>query len=43
MKEVCHNNGKPFFRCTLLLPPVKMLKGDSLDLLVGEIMQIINS
>jgi cellulose biosynthesis protein BcsQ len=34
--------GKPFFRCTLLPPPAKLLNGSNLDLLAEEIMQIIN-
>ncbi|MDR1717665.1 MAG: ParA family protein [Prevotella sp.] len=33
--------GQPFFRCTLLPPPAKMLSGSNLDALAGEIMQII--
>jgi cellulose biosynthesis protein BcsQ len=35
-------SGKPFFRCTLLPPPAKLLKDSHLDLLAEEIMQIIN-
>ena len=35
-------SGKPFFRCTLLPPPAKMLKGSNLDLLGEEILKIIN-
>jgi cellulose biosynthesis protein BcsQ len=35
-------SGKPFFRCTLLPPPVKLLKDSSLDLLAEEILKIIN-
>jgi len=35
-------SGKPFFRCTLLPPSPKMLKGSNLDLLGEEIMKIIN-
>jgi len=35
-------SGKPFFRCTLLPPSQKMLKGSNLDLLGEEIMKIIN-
>jgi len=34
---------KPFFRCTLLLPPAKLLKGSNLDLLAEEILKIINA
>jgi cellulose biosynthesis protein BcsQ len=33
--------GKPFFRCTLLPPPVKLLAGSHLDTLAEEILQII--
>jgi len=35
-------SGKPFFRCTLLPPPDKLLKGSNLDLLAEEILTIIN-
>jgi cellulose biosynthesis protein BcsQ len=35
-------SGKTFFRCTLLPPPAKLLKGSNLDLLAEEILQIIN-
>jgi cellulose biosynthesis protein BcsQ len=35
-------SGKPFFRCTMLPPPQKLLKGSNLDLLAEEIMKIIN-
>jgi cellulose biosynthesis protein BcsQ len=35
-------SGKPFFRCTLLPPPAKLLAGSNLDMLAEEIMQIIN-
>jgi cellulose biosynthesis protein BcsQ len=34
--------GKPFFRCTLLPPPAKLLAGSNLDALVEEILKIIN-
>jgi cellulose biosynthesis protein BcsQ len=34
--------GKPFFRCTLLPPPAKLLKGSNMDLLAEEIIKIIN-
>lgn len=34
-------SGKSFFRCTLLPPPSKLLKGSNLDMLAEEIMQII--
>ena len=36
-------SGKPFFRCTLLPPPVKLLKGSNLDVLAEEILKIINN
>jgi cellulose biosynthesis protein BcsQ len=36
-------SGKSFFRCTLLPPPAKLLKGSNLDLLAEEILQIINN
>lgn len=36
-------SGKPFFRCTLLPPPQKLVKGSNLDLLAEEILSIINS
>ena len=35
-------SGKPFFRCTLLPPPSKLLAGSNLDLLAEEILKIIN-
>jgi cellulose biosynthesis protein BcsQ len=35
-------SGKPFFRCTLLPPPARLLAGSNLDTLAEEIMQIIN-
>ena len=35
-------SGKPFFRCTLMPPPPKLLKGSGLDLLAEEILNIIN-
>jgi cellulose biosynthesis protein BcsQ len=35
-------SGKSFFRCTLLPPPAKLLKGSNMDLLAEEIMKIIN-
>jgi cellulose biosynthesis protein BcsQ len=35
-------SGKPFFRCTLLPPPAKLLKDSNLDLLAEEILKIIN-
>jgi cellulose biosynthesis protein BcsQ len=35
-------SGKPFFRCTLLPPPSKLLKDSNLDLLAEEILKIIN-
>jgi len=35
-------SGKPFFRCTLLPSPTKLLKGSNLDLLAEEIWKIIN-
>ena len=35
-------SGKPFFRCTLLPPPTKLIKGSNLDTLVEEIATIIN-
>jgi cellulose biosynthesis protein BcsQ len=35
-------SGKPFFRCTLLPPPPKLLKGSNLDALAEEIAVIIN-
>jgi len=34
-------SGKSFFRCTLLPPPSKLLKGSNLDLLAEEILKII--
>jgi cellulose biosynthesis protein BcsQ len=34
--------GKPFFRCTLLPPPAKLLAGSNLNVLAEEIMQIIH-
>jgi cellulose biosynthesis protein BcsQ len=33
---------KPFFRCTLLPPPARLLAGSNLDLLAEEIMNIIH-
>jgi cellulose biosynthesis protein BcsQ len=35
-------SGKPFFRCTLLPPPARLLAGSNLDMLAEEIMQIIS-
>jgi len=35
-------SGKPFFRCTLLPPPAKLLAGSNLELLAEEILSIIN-
>jgi cellulose biosynthesis protein BcsQ len=35
-------SGKPFFRCTLLPPPAKLLKDSNPDLLAEEILKIIN-
>jgi cellulose biosynthesis protein BcsQ len=35
-------SGKSFFRCTLLPPPSKLLKGSNLDLLAEEILKIID-
>jgi cellulose biosynthesis protein BcsQ len=35
-------SGKPFFRCTLLPPPARLLAGSHLDTLAEEIMQIID-